>query len=272
LAASPTATQFLDAIRWVEVVVAAGLGLAFGSFVTVVAYRIPRKESIVSPGSGCPVCGARIRRVDNVPVLSWILLGGSCRSCGARISFRYPSIELGTATLWMATFFTYGEDLYVALVLALFFTLLLAVTLIDLEHRIIPNRLTYPALAVFAALLLIGRAIGAPLDLLDALLGLLLYGGGMLLVAVLYPRGMGMGDVKLAAVIGMVVGSLGLGLVAVAAMLGFFLGAAVGMAVMAVGHKGRKTAVPFGPFLAAGAVLSVFAGDAIIDWYLSFFT
>ena len=165
----------------------------------------------------------------------------------------------------------FQDDLYLAVTMSLFFAMLMAVALIDLEHKIIPNRIVYPSAIVFPALMVLGALTGKDLNAVHGLLGALGYGGGLFLVWFLYPKGMGMGDVKLAFVLGAVLGSLGTGLVPVAAMLGFFAGAVGGVLAMAVGAKGRKSAVPFGPFMATGAVLATFFGSGIADWYLGLF-
>jgi leader peptidase (prepilin peptidase) / N-methyltransferase len=237
------------------------LGATIGSFLNVVAYRLPRKESLVRPGSRCPGCGTAIKAYDNVPVFGWILLRGRCRTCHVAISPRYPVIEAATAGLAVAVVLTKhsAADVVLGLVLV---GVLVPVALIDLEHRIIPNKITLPA-AVAAV------AIGVALDLRGVPEQLIAGAGaaGFLLFFVLaYPRGMGMGDVKLAGVLGLFLGRS----VAVALLAGVLLGTIVGAAVMArVGvEKGRKTAVPFGPFLALGGLVGLFAGPAIIHWYL----
>jgi len=256
----------ITALVWVWV---AAVGLVAGSFLTVVIYRLPRGESIVAPRSRCPRCGAGIRTRDNIPVLSWVVLKGRCRECGERISARYPLIEAATCALWLVAWGRYGEDRYTAVVLALFFTVLLAVSVIDLERKIIPNLIVYPAVPFFAALLLVGGlGLGKGYLLAGAAVGFLAYGGGLILVSVLYPRGMGMGDGKLAALVGLVLGALGVQLVAVAAILAFFLGGLAGAAAMVLRKAGRKQAVPFGPFIAAGALLSALVGAQIAEWYL----
>ena len=194
-------------------IVAAVFGLAVGSFLTVVVDRVPKKESIVSPRSRCPHCGSDIRSRDNVPVISYLLLGGRCRTCGARISARYPLLEAGTAALFAGVAVVYGSAYLIAL-LALFSAVMLAVAAIDLELKIIPNRITYPAFPAFFAALVLGWAIGQPLDPIRAIVGAVAYGGVFLLIAFIAPRGLGMGDVKLAGLIGLVMGSLGLRYVA----------------------------------------------------------
>jgi leader peptidase (prepilin peptidase)/N-methyltransferase len=247
-------------------IVAGVLGLAVGSFLTVVVDRVPKRESIVRPRSRCPGCGAAVRSRDNVPVLSWVLLRGRCRSCGARISVRYPLIEAGTAAAFFAVALVY-DDLYVGAMLAAFAAVLIAVAAIDLEHRIIPNRITYPAFPAFAAAIVVGWLLDRPLDPARAGIGLLAYGGFYLLVAMIAPRGLGMGDVKLSGLIGLVLGSLGLRYVGVAAGAAILAGGLGGVVALALG-RGRKAAIPFGPYLAAGAVVAIVWGAPIADWYL----
>jgi leader peptidase (prepilin peptidase)/N-methyltransferase len=246
--------------------VAFGLfGLAVGSFLTVVTHRVPRRQSVVAPRSACPACGEPIRPRDNVPVVSYLLLGGRCRHCGARISPRYPLTELATAVLFVGAALRF-EELYVAAVLALFFAVLLAVAVIDAEHRIVPNRIVYPSLAGFGALVLVGALLTGEMRLLPAVLGLLAFGGGLFLVA-LVSRGMGMGDVKLAALIGLVLGSLGLRYVWVGAAAAILLGGLGAIAAVVFLRMGRKQAIPFGPYLAAGAVLAAFVAPRVAAWY-----
>jgi leader peptidase (prepilin peptidase) / N-methyltransferase len=236
-------------------------GAMIGSFLNVVAYRLPRRESLVRPGSRCPGCGTAIKPYDNLPVLGWLLLRGRCRSCAIAISPRYPLVEAITAALGVAVVLTKHSADHVVLGLVLV-AVLVPVALIDLEHRIIPNKITLPA-AIAAV------AIGAALDLRgvpEQLIAGAGAGGFLLVFALAYPRGMGMGDVKLAAVLGLFLGRS----VSVAILAGVLTGTVVGAAVMArVGvQKGRKTAVPFGPFLALGGIIGLFAGPAIVHWYL----
>ncbi len=237
------------------------LGATIGSFLNVVAYRLPRRESLVRPGSRCPGCGTAIKAYDNLPVFGWLLLRGRCRNCKTRISPRYPIIEALTAVLAVTVVLTKQSGSEVVLGLALI-AVLVPVALIDLEHRIIPNKITLPAAVVAVA-------IGCALDLRgvpEQLIAGVAAGGFLLFFALAYPRGMGMGDVKLAAVLGLFLGSS----VAVAILAAVLLGTVVGSLVMArVGvEKGRKVAVPFGPFLALGGVIALFAGPAIVHWYL----
>jgi leader peptidase (prepilin peptidase) / N-methyltransferase len=240
-------------------------GLAIGSFLNVVAWRLPRRESLVSPGSRCPGCGTAIRPMDNVPVLSWLRLKGRCRACGEPIAVRYAIVEAVTAALYVAVVaVAWGDATRMALGIALV-TLLVPVTVIDLEHRIIPNRLTGP----FAVLAL---ALGAALEpgfLAEQIIAGAAAGGFFLLAALAHPRGMGMGDVKLAGVMGLYLGRA----VGPALAVGLLAGVVVGMAVIARkgATAGRKTAIPFGPFLALGGIIAIFVGDAIVDGYLERF-
>ncbi len=236
-------------------------GLLVGSFLNVVSYRLPRQESLVFPGSHCPSCGAGIKPYDNIPVLGWLMLRGRCRACHGKISARYPLIEGLTAALALGVVLAKHSTHDIALGLALI-AVLVPVALIDLEHRIIPNKIT-----LLAAVAAVG--IGAatePAKVPEQLIAGAAAGGFLLLFALAYPRGMGMGDVKLAAVLGLFLGRS----VAVALLAGVLAGTLVGAAIIArTGVRdGRKTAVPFGPFLALGGVIALFAGPAIVHWYL----
>jgi leader peptidase (prepilin peptidase)/N-methyltransferase len=251
---------------WVRAIVAIPFGLVVGSFLTVVVDRVPKKQSIVSPRSRCPHCGAEIRGRDNVPVFSYLFLGGKCRACHARIPVRYPLLEAGTAALFAGVAVSYASA-YLIVLLALFSAVMLAVAAIDLELKIIPNRITYPALPAFASAIAIGWAIGQALEPVPAIVGAAAYGGVFLLIAFIAPRGLGMGDVKLTALIGLVMGSLGLRYVGVAAGAAILLGGIGGIAALLAG-RGRKSAMPFGPFLAAGAMVATLWGERIAAWYL----
>jgi leader peptidase (prepilin peptidase)/N-methyltransferase len=243
---------------------AAVMGAIFGSFLNVVAYRLPRGESLSRPRSRCPSCDAAIRPYDNVPVLSWLLLRGRCRACGVRISARYPLVEAGTAALCALVVVAKGadQDALLGLVLVL---LLVPVTLIDLDHRIIPNKLMLIGAVVAPAIVL----LVSPQDIAEHLIAGVAAGGFFLLAALAYPRGMGMGDVKLAAVLGLFLGRAVGPAVFIALLAGTLVGAVVIARKGAV--EGRKTAVPFGPFLALGAVCALLVGDALVDVYLSTF-
>jgi leader peptidase (prepilin peptidase)/N-methyltransferase len=257
-------------MTWLRIAVAFPLGLVFGSFLTVVTHRVPKGESLVAPRSRCPVCGTRLRNADNIPLVSWLLLRGRCRSCGARISLMYPLTELVTAGLFVAAALTF-DRVWVAVMMAPFLGLMVALAVIDIRHRIIPNRVVYPSLLAFAAYILIVGLAGGGLDVIRAVIGMLAYGGALLVVAFISPRGMGMGDVKLATLIGLVLGSLGLRYVTVAAAAGILLGG-VGAIVALIAGASRKKAIPFGPFLAAGAVAGAFLAPQISSFYLRHLT
>ena len=247
-----------------RIVVAALVGLALGSFATVLVARVPAGESLLTPASKCPVCGTPILKRDNIPVVSWMLLRGKCRACGARIPARYPLLELSTAAVVVAAVVVW-DDVWIAAAVALLLALMPALSLIDIDHRIIPNRIIYPALVAFPVFLVVAWLFGAPLDLVHLGFGFALYGGGLFVVA-LVSRGMGMGDVKLAALIGLVFGAIDLGLVGVAAAAAIVAGGVVAIAMLLRG-AGRKNTLPFGPSLAAGAVVAGLWGVQIADWY-----
>jgi leader peptidase (prepilin peptidase) / N-methyltransferase len=243
-------------------------GLLFGSFLTVVVHRAPRRESVVTGRSRCQRCGTSISARDNIPLVSFLLLGGKCRHCGTRISPEYPLTELATAGLFVAAALGF-HDVFVAGMMALFLGLLLALALTDLHDRIIPNAVVYPSLIVFGTALTVGAAFGRDVSLWGSGLGFLLYGGMLFVVALVVPHGMGMGDVKLAALIGLVLGSQGLSVVLVALAAGIFAGGLGAMAALAAGRS-RKSAIPFGPYLAAGAVAASFAAPWVARTYTGF--
>jgi leader peptidase (prepilin peptidase)/N-methyltransferase len=236
-------------------------GLAVGSFVTVVAHRVPRGESVVAPRSRCPFCGSQIAASDNVPVLSWLLLRGRSRCCNEPISPRYPLTELTLGALYAASVLVlWGDPTEVALGLV-FVTALLAVTLTDLERRIIPNRILLVAAVAAVAI----AAVGDPSSLPERAIASIAAGGVFFLVALAYPRGMGLGDVKLAAVMGLFLGRD----VAAAVLVALLAGSLVGLAMIASqGSSARKRAIPFGPFLALGGVVGLLLGDQLVSWYL----
>jgi leader peptidase (prepilin peptidase)/N-methyltransferase len=242
-------------------------GLVVGSFLTVVTERVPRKESIVAPRSRCPRCGTEIRARDNVPVVSYVLLQGRCRSCGARISPLYPLIELATAGLFAGVGAAFPRLLPAAM-MAAFVGVLVAVSVIDVRHRVIPNRIVYPSFVAFAVLVVAGAVAGQGLDAGRAGIGVAAFGGGLLLIALISPRGMGMGDVKLAGVIGLVLGSLGLSYVAVAAAAAVLAGGVGSVAVLVANGGERGRTIPFGPYLALGAVVAAFAAPHLSAAYL----
>ena len=236
-------------------------GLMVGSFLNVVAYRLPRGQSLVTPGSRCPNCDTSVKPYDNLPVFGWLLLRGRCRSCRAPIAARYPIIEALSAALAVAVVLTKhsGNSLVLGLLLV---GILIPIALIDLDYRIIPNRITLPSALAAIALGLVLRPSGVPEQLIAGAAAAV-----FLLVFVLaYPRGMGMGDVKLAGVLGLFLGRY----VGVALLAGVLAGTLVGVAIMMRRgvQDGRKTALPFGPFLALGGIVALFAGEPILHWYL----
>ena len=246
-----------------DFVLAAPFGLLIGSFLNVVAYRLPRGESLVKPGSHCTTCGEAVRAYDNVPVLSWLLLRGRCRGCGEHISARYPIVELVTGVVFAAIALVNGFDLDLLLELP-FAAMLIAVADIDLEHRIVPNKVLLP-MAVWGAGM---TAVVRPDFLVEALIAGTAAFGFLLAAALIHPKGMGMGDVKLAGVMGLYLGAA----VAPALLIGFLAGSVVGVAIVARhGAAGRKKGVPFAPFLAIGGVVALLAGSALVDLYVSNF-
>ena len=243
----------------------AALGLVIGSFAAVVAHRVPIGESALTGRSRCDACGATIAAYDNVPVFSWLLLRGRCRHCGAAIPARYPLTEVAVAVGFAGCYLAFEDDGWAWVALGCVFIAMLAtITLTDLEDRIIPNVVLGPTAVIGVALLALADVDELPPHLLAAAIA----GGFLFVVAMLYPRGMGMGDVKLAAVMGLYLGRA----VAPALLIGFAAGAIFGLGLIARhGSAARKMKVPFGPFLALGAVVALFAGDAIVDWYLDSF-
>src|SRR5215213_5988056 len=263
-----------DSVRWfvVTLTLVAGcalLGVLVGSFLNVVVWRVPRGESVAHPPSACPSCGHSIRPRDNVPVLSWLLLRGRCRDCGTRISVRYPLVELATAVLFGLTAWRLGLvwELPAYLYLA---AVAVALTLIDLDVRRLPNAIVLPSYVVGALLLLLPAVAAGEWDAyLRAVLGALALFALYFALAFSYPAGMGFGDVKLAGVLGLYLGWLGWGELAVGAFLGFLLGGAWGVALLLARRASRKSAIPFGPFMLGGALVAVFVGGAVSQAYVN---
>ena len=244
------------------------VGLAVGSFLNVVVWRVPRGGSVVRPPSACPACGAAVRPADNVPVLSWLRLRGRCRDCSAPISPRYPLVELGTAALFVVMALRFGPDpvlpayLYLAGVG-------LALALIDLDCKRLPDALTLPSYPVLAALLAVGAALGSDSgELVRALLGGFAMYALYFALCFAYPAGMGFGDVKLAGVLGMATAWLGWGAWTVGVFLGFLYGGVWGLGLVLLRRGGRKTAVPFGPFMLLGALTAQLVGTQLAQAYL----
>jgi leader peptidase (prepilin peptidase)/N-methyltransferase len=247
------------------VIVLFAAGAMTGSFAGVVGYRLPVGEGFVTGRSHCDSCRAPIAAYDNIPIVSWLVLRGRCRSCGAAIPGLYPLIELALGLAWAGAWLVIGGDEPFELALGLVFCAVLAVvTVSDLEYRVIPN-----PVMIFAAIAALALVAAWDVSLLpDHLIAAAAAGGALLLVALAYPRGMGMGDVKLAAVMGLYLGSA----VAPGMLAGFLAGAVYGIALIARhGSEARKQAVPFGPFLALGGVIGLLAGSSLVDWYLDTF-
>jgi leader peptidase (prepilin peptidase)/N-methyltransferase len=254
------------------VVLVAALGLAVGSFLNVVVWRVPRGESVVRPGSACPGCGAAIRPRDNVPVLGWLLLRGRCRDCGMSISRRYPLVEAATAGLFVVMLLRFGVDPVLPAYLYLA-AIGIALALIDIDVKRLPDALTLPSYPVAAVLLAVGSAGHGDVDsLVRAALG----GAAMFAVyfalCFAYPAGMGFGDVKLSGLLGLYAAWLGWDVWAAGLLLGFFLGGFFGVALVLARRAGRKTAVPFGPFMLLGALVAILTGQQLVQGYLSLTT
>jgi leader peptidase (prepilin peptidase)/N-methyltransferase len=247
-----------------EIAFAGVMGALAGSFLNVVTHRLPRRESLVRPASHCPHCGVPVKPYDNVPIVSFLLLRGRCRNCSGPISPRYPLVEALTAALCVGAVLSHESAAGIALSVMLVL-LVVPAALIDLEHRIIPNRLT-------AAGAILALALGTALDPAgepERLLAGAAAGGFLLLAAIAYPGGMGIGDVKLAGVMGLFLGRS----VAAAMVVALLSGVLVGMLIIARkgARAGRKTAVPFGPFLTLGALVAVFAGEQLVSVYANHF-
>jgi leader peptidase (prepilin peptidase)/N-methyltransferase len=251
-------------------VIAVGiLGLLIGSFLNVVIHRVPLGESVIRPRSRCPQCGAELRERDNIPVLSWLLLRGRCRSCNAAISVRYPLVELGTGLLFAAVAWWCGLAWQLPAFLYLA-AIAVALSAIDLDVKRLPDAIVLPSYVVALVLLLLPAVVeGRWLDLLHGVLtGLALFAFYFLL-AVIYPAGMGFGDVKLSGVLGLYLGWVSWPLAILATFAAFLLGSVVGVVVIVRGKGGRKTKVPFGPFMLLGTFLALFFGQPVVDWYTS---
>jgi leader peptidase (prepilin peptidase) / N-methyltransferase len=244
------------------------LGLLVGSFLNVVIHRVPRKESVVTPRSRCPGCGTQLAERDNIPVLSWLLLRGRCRTCAEPISARYPAVELATGAIFVIVALRIGLD-WVLPAYLVFIAALLAISIIDLEHYKVPNRIVFPTLGACVAMLAVAALLQDDWGRLGtAFIGSLAASASLLVINLIYPRGMGMGDVKLALLLGLFLGWIDLAHVALGMFLGFLLGAVGGITLIALKVKSRKDHVPFAPFLAGGTFLALLVGDVFLDWYL----
>lgn len=248
-------------------VLAGLLGLAIGSFLNVCIYRLPLGQSLVTPPSTCPSCRTRLRWVDNIPVVSWVMLGGKCHHCRAPISIQYPIVELVTGALFVLV--TWLTPMGPLLAARLFLVVILIVLFgIDLHHQILPNTITLPGIAIGFLFSLV-----APPGWVDSLLGILLGGGVLYAIAwtyyaVRHEEGLGMGDVKMLAMIG---AFLGWKAVLVTLILSSFAGALVGVGIIAFSRGSMRLALPFGTFLSLGAVAAMLAGESLVSWYAGFF-
>ncbi len=247
-------------------------GLIIGSFLNVCIYRLPREMSIIRPPSACPQCKNQVKPWDNIPLISYIMLKGKCRYCGERISIRYPMVELLNGIFYLLIFYSFGLGWHL-LPLCAFVSAMIVITFIDLEFQIIPDVITLPGIAVgvISSSLLLPDPLfninqsGILAGFLNSLSGLLLGGGLFFLIALLSRGGMGGGDIKMMAMVGAFIGWKGVLLVT---FIGSLTGSIVGIFLMLLKGKDRKTKVPFGPFLALGSVITLFFGGKIISWYL----
>ena len=251
------------------------LGLLVGSFANVVIHRVPRQESVVRPRSRCPACGTPVTARDNLPVAGWLLLGGRCRSCRVRIPVRYPLVELGMGLLWFLVALrlaSAGLGWAIPAYLALAF-LCVVLAVIDASTRLLPNRITYPAFPVMLGLLLLASiGLGDLGRVVRGLLAAVVVGAFFLALALISPRGMGLGDVKLAPTLGLALGWLSWGAVAFGVFTAFLLGGLAGLAAIGLLGLNRKSLLPFGPWLVTGALLGVLAGADVAAWYASTLT
>jgi leader peptidase (prepilin peptidase)/N-methyltransferase len=249
------------------VLIAGILGLLIGSFLNVVVWRLPRGESLSHPGSHCPACDHPIRPYDNIPVVSWLVLRGRCRDCGAGISARYPLVELATGVAFALTAAWVGWSVLLPFALWLV-AACIAMVLIDIEHHRLPNSLTLSTYAVVLAGLLLSAVLdGAWQSFLRAVAGGIVLALLYAALALAFPKGMGWGDVKLAAVVGTVMAWVSWGALVVGGFGAFLLGSLWGIGAIAVGRAGRKSALPFGPFMVVAALAAVAIGPQIAAWY-----
>ena len=272
---------------WVAVfgiAVAGVFGLLIGSFLNVVAYRVPAGRSIVSPPSACPRCGSEIKAYDNVPVLSWLVLRGKCRSCAEPISARYPLVEAATGIFfavvawwsWSNATLSTGADVAASILELVAYLYLAAISvvlaLIDIDTKRLPNAIVLPSYVVGIVLLSASAILGGhPVALIPAGVGMVALFLFYLVAALVYPGGMGFGDVKLAGVLGLFLGFLGWGPLVVGAFAAFILGGVFSLVLVALRRAGRKSGIPFGPWMLAGAWVGIFFGSAVWSGYLALF-
>lgn len=245
-------------------------GLIIGSFLNVCIYRLPEKKSIVTPSSFCPKCGIKIKPWDNIPILSYLFLIGRCRSCGERISLRYPFVELLNGLFYLFSYMHYGLTYHLFFIF-IFLSSMIVITFIDIDYQIIPDSITLPGIIVglFAGSFFMPDPFSLNLSILgfkDSFLGFLIGGISFYLIAIISRGGMGGGDIKMMAMIG---AFLGWKSVFLTTLIGSVFGSLLGIFLMIFKGKGRKTKIPFGPFLALGSIITLFFGRNILDWYLN---
>lgn len=238
-------------------------GLIIGSFLNVIICRLPKNKSIITPSSHCPDCGTRLKPVDLVPVISFLWNRGRCRYCGVKISWQYPLVELLTALLFLSLYVKYGiNSKFINLLILV--SLLIICSFIDLRNRIIPNKITYPGIILGFILSLFFNHI----TFTSALLGLLIPAGLLFLIALIFNKGMGMGDVKLVAMIGTFIGWQD---TLLSFFIGSLLGSVIGLILIGTDSIERRTRIPFGPFISSGTIIMLLFGNKLIEWYLGLF-
>ena len=239
------------------------LGLIIGSFLNVVIYRMPEKKSIIKPPSHCPQCKTRLKVIDLIPVLSYLSTKGKCRYCGAEISWQYPFVELLTGFIFLGAYLKFGltAELFIMLLLI---SALIVISLIDYKYLIIPNVITYSGIIIG----LLTAIIFDYITIFSSLLGIVIPALILLVIALIFKGGMGMGDVKLASMLGAFLGTID---TLAGIFIGSLLGSVIGLSLMGLGVLKRKDRIPFGPFICFGAVIMIFFGEFLIDWYVSLF-
>ncbi|HUB68858.1 MAG TPA: prepilin peptidase [Acidimicrobiales bacterium] len=243
------------------------VGLVIGSFANVVIYRVPAGRSIVSPGSACPKCGAEVRPFDNLPVVSWFVLRGRCRDCRAAISPRYPAIEALTGLVFAGLGWRFGIS-WTGAGEAVLAAGLVILGFIDLDHMLLPRRIVYLTLTLVGVAFVIGAASGSQWHRLGvAAICAVVPWALFFAINFISPKALGFGDVRLALLIGFGLGWLGAGYAFLGFVIASVLGSVVGVTLMALGKAGRRTPIPFGTFLAAGALIAALAGSPIVNWY-----
>ncbi|SJZ86260.1 prepilin peptidase [Selenihalanaerobacter shriftii] len=238
-------------------------GLLIGSFLNVVIYRLPNDESIIFPRSSCPECNTKLGIIDLIPVISFLINKGRCRYCETKISYQYPIVEILTGIL-LSMLFMYYQFSAKFWMYSFLVSLLIICTFIDFRHKIIPNKITYPGIIIGLILSLLFNHISFK----SALLGMVITGGTLLLIAILTKGGLGIGDVKFVAMIGTY---LGTSYTLMGVFIGSFVGSILGISLIGLGIKGRKDSIPFGPLIAMGTILMMLWGHKIIAWYVSIY-